>query len=513
MGNKADVTENDLLEVLADDPRTDVILLYLEDLVDGRKFVGISSSISEKKPVLVMKSGRTPAGARAAQSHTGALAGSEEAYDAIFAQSGALRVESMEELFRLAAAFSNQPAPRGNRVAVITNAGGPGVLAADVCERYGLVLPPLENSTIADLRRKLPPNASLNNPIDLVGDAQEDRYEVAISAVMKDRNVDSLICLLTPQIQTDVEKVAKTIIRTTEGWGNPVLACFIGYFDVTVGRKILAEHGIPNYEFPEDPARTLAAIYDYERFRERPRKPVRKFDVNLIKAKSIIGKASRQGRKYVPEIEALQLLKVYGFSLPKYSLARSPQEAKQIAAKIGYPIVLKIASPDIIHKFDAVGVEINLQDEDELLEAYSRILERVRGSNPDAEIWGVNVEEMVPNGKETILGMKRDPKFGPLLMFGLGGIYVEVLKDVTFRIAPVTEDQAEKMVKSIKAHKLLEGVRGEKPSDIASLVDSIQRLSQMVINIPEIQEIDINPLVVFPAGKGCKALDARISLQ
>ncbi len=511
MGNKADVTENDLLEVLADDPRTDVILLYLEDLVDGSKFMEISSNIAERKPVLVIKSGRTSAGARAAQSHTGALAGSEEAYDAIFAQSGALRVESMEELFRLAAAFATQPPPKSNRVVVVTNAGGPGVLAADACERYGLVLPSLEEKTLKELRSKLPPNASLNNPVDLVGDAQEDRYEITLKAVMQDSNVDAMICLLTPQVQTDVEKVARTITRVTAGWQKPVLACFIGYFDVTSGRRILDENGIPNYEFPEDAARTLATIYEYDRSREKLRKQVRRFDVDVKKARRIIEKARREGRRYVPEIEALQLLKLYGFPVPKYGLARSQEEAERIANSIGYPTALKIASPDIIHKFDAGGVELSLEDASDVKRAYSRIMERVKTSNPNAEIWGVNVEEMVPKGKETIIGMKRDPKFGPLIMFGLGGIYVEVMKDVTFRIAPITEDAAEKMIKSIKAYKLLEGVRGEKPSDTASLAECLERLSQMVIELQEIQEIDINPLVVF--GKGCRALDARILLS
>jgi len=513
MGNKADATESDLLEVLADDPRTDVILLYVEDLVDGRKFMKVSSIIAEKKPVLVMKSGRTPAGARAALSHTGALAGSEDAYDAIFAQSGALRVETMEELFRLAAAFSSQPVPKGNKVAIITNSGGPGILAADASERYGLILPQLEQKTVDELKRKLSPNASLNNPIDLVADAQEERYEDALSAIMRDRNVDALICLLTPQLQTNVEGIARTIVRTTKGWKKPVLACFIGYFDVTGGRKILDENGIPNYEFPEDAARTLAAVYEYERFRERPRKPARRFAVNAKEARKVIEEVRKEGRKYVPEIAALQVLDAYGFSLPKYGLAKNPEEARRVARKIGYPVVLKIASPDIIHKFDAGGVELNLKNAKELTKAYSKIMRRVKERNPKAEISGVNVEEMVSNGKETILGMKRDPKFGPLLMFGLGGIYVEVMKDVTFRVAPIAEDEAEKMVMSIKAHKLLEGVRGEKPSDMKSLVNAIQRLSQMVIDMPEIQEIDINPLVVFTAGKGCKALDARISLQ
>ena len=513
MGNKADATESDLLEVLAGDLRTDVILLYLEDLVDGRRFMKVSSSIAERKPILVIKSGRTPAGARAAQSHTGALAGSEDAYGAIFAQSGTLRVETMEELFRLAAAYSSQPVPKGNRVAIVTNSGGPGILAADTCEHYGLLLPQLEKKTIEELKGKLSPNASLNNPIDLVADAQEERYEDALSAIMKDRNVDALICILTPQLRTNVEGIARTIVRTTKGWTKPILACFIGYFDVTGGRRILDENGIPNYEFPEDAARTLAAVYEYEKFRERPRKPVRKFAVKTERARKIIEKVKKEGRKYVPELEALHILHAYGFTLPKSSLGKNVEEAKRIARKIGYPVVLKVASPDIIHKFDAGGVELNLRNATELNKAYSRIMQRVKEGNPKAEILGVIVEEMVFNGKETILGMKRDPKFGPLLMLGLGGIYVEVLKDVTFRVAPIAEDEAQKMVMSIKAHKLLEGVRGEKPSDVKSLVDAIQRLSQMVIDIPEIQEIDINPLVVFTAGKGCKALDARMSLQ
>ena len=517
MGNKADINENDLLLYLKEDPKTDVILMYLEDLVNGREFMRIAreitSDISNPKPVIALKAGSTTLGARAASSHTGSLAGSDKVYDAIFEQCGVLRVETLEELFDYVRAFSSQPLPTGRNVAIVTNSGGPGILATDSCTHYGLNVTPLSPKTVQALKKALPPTASFNNPVDLIGDAHHDRYEVSLKEVLKDKNVHSSIVILTPTAFTDVEKIAASIVNTAQAHKKPVLACFLGVYDVSKGIEILEENGIPSYRFPESAARVLSEMTNYTWWLKRPQTEIRKFKVNKIKAKKIIESVQKKGRHFLLEQEAYQVLEAYKFPVIKSILAKDEKEAVETASKLGFPVAMKIVSPDILHKFDYGGVKLNLKNQSEVRQAYREILRSVRTKKPKARITGIIVETMAPEGKEVILGMNRDPQFGPILMFGLGGIYVEALEDVTFRLAPIRELAASMMIKRTKTHKILDGFRGGPVYDIPAIEECLKRLSQLVSDFEPIKELDINPLIVHEKGKGCTIVDARIILD
>ncbi len=511
VGNKADIYENDVLEALADDPMTDVILLYIEALENPKEFVNLARRISEKKPILGVKSGRTREGAKAAASHTGALSGSDEVYDSLFAQCGVLRVDTLEDLFRFGMAFAHQPLPRGRRVAIVTNAGGPGIMATDNCIRHGLELAGLSDKTKSILAADLPPSVSLNNPIDLVGDADESRYQLAMQAVLADDNVDGVIVICVPQMLTNLEATSKVIVGQARFSNKPVFCVYMATGDIEDSLRILEDAKIPHYRFPEDAARALSAMAHYVQWRTRPRTEIMHFDdVRPDKVREILVKAKSEGRRFLPEPEAHAVLQAYGLPMLRSKLVRNEEEVVAAAREIGFPVVLKIVSPDIVHKVDVGGVKLDLKSESDVKDAYTELLQQVKTSKHDVEIWGVLVQEMVRGGKETILGMKRDHQFGPLLMFGLGGIYVEVLRDVTFRIAPIRELGARHMIENIKGIKLLMGYRGEPPSDIDAIAQCLLRLSQLVTEFPEIEEMDINPLIVLSAGSGARVVDARI---
>jgi acetyl coenzyme A synthetase (ADP forming)-like protein len=517
MGNKAGLTENELLLYLKNDPKTDVILMYLEDLVNGREFMkiarDITSSPTNPKPIIALKAGRTLLGAKAASSHTGSLAGSDRVYDAIFSQCGVLRGETLEELFDYVKAFSSQPLPKGENVAIITNSGGPGILATDSCIRHGLNIAPLSPNTVKTLKTILPPQASLNNPVDLIAEAQHEQYEAALREILKDKNVHSSIVILTATSFTEVDKIAESIVKTAKKFQKPVLCSFLGVYDVSSGIEILEENGIPSYRFPESAARVLSEMTKFNWWLNRPKTGVKKFSVNKAKAKKIIDSVKKEGRFFLLEHESYEVLKAYHFPVIKSSLARNKTEAAEAAQKIGFPVVLKIASPDILHKFDFGGVKLNLNNKDEVGQAYEKILKNVLTKKPKAKIRGVLVEEMASQGKEIILGMSRDPQFGPILMFGMGGIYVEALEDVSFRLAPIRELTADMMIMRTKTHKILEGFRGEPAYDIKAVSECLKRLSQLVTDFEEIKELDINPLFVYEKGKGCAIVDARIILE
>lgn len=514
VGNKADVNENDLLLVLKDDEKTKVILFYLEDLVNPSEFMELAREISEKKPILVIKSGRTLAGAKAASSHTGALAGSDEIYNAFFMQAGVIRVDSLEELFDCGVTFSTQPPPRSNRVAIITNAGGPGIVATDAIVKGGALLASLEDKTKEKLSKVLPPTASLQNPVDIIGDAKEERYESAIKYVLEDPSVDGAVIICTPTVFTNLEAIARTIRDIVPRYGKPVTVSFMGTEDVEKATKILEEEGIPNYLFPEIAAKVMAKLCEYGWWIKRPLTGVKKYeDVDKERARRIIEKAKNEGRSFLPEPECYEILKAYGFPIPPLSFSKNFDECVKASEQIGFPLALKIVSPDILHKVDVEGVRLNIEDKEHLLKAYNEMMERVKSNRPEANIWGVLVQKMIKGGKETIIGMKRDNLFGPVIMFGLGGVYVEAMRDVSFRIAPLRELTAKKMIKEIKGFKILEGFRGEPPSDIESIEDCLTRLSQLVMDFPEIEELDINPLMVLQKGKGSLVVDARIILR
>jgi acetate---CoA ligase (ADP-forming) len=507
LGNKADVNENDILEYLRADPKTKVILLYIEDIVDGRKFVDTVTKVTEEKPIIAVKAGVSPEGAKAASSHTGALAGSDEAYNAILKQSGVLRVESIIDLFDYARAFAKQPLPRGNRVAIITNGGGPGIMATDASVRYGLQISQFSEATKNKLRAGLPKEASVNNPIDLIGDAQSDRYELALQALY-DESVDCGLVLLTPQAMVDLKKVAETIASVGPRSGKTILASILGLTDITPAVDVLESNAIPHYTFPESAVRALAAMYEYQRWIDRPRTQIKHFDVDIGKAQEIISSAKRAGLTNLPQDDALRILGTYGLPVIKTETASSKKEAVEAAKRIGYPVAMKIVSPDVLHKIDVGGVKLDLNSDQDISEAYDEILRNVKARVPNARIEGVLLQEYVTGGTETIIGIHRDPKFGPLLMFGLGGIYVEAYRDVSFRLAPIRELSADNMISQIRGSKILQGFRGQPPADTKTIAECIERLSQLSAELPDVVDLDVNPLVAF--ANGCKALDARI---
>jgi len=514
-GNKADVNEIDLLYYLKEDPDTDVILMYLEDISNGREFLETARDITwgANKPILAIKSGRSAEGARAAASHTGSLAGLDSTYDAIFNQSGIQRVEGINELFHYAIAFSKQPVPKGNRIAIVTNAGGPGIMATDAAVRHNLHMAPLSDETKKKLKETLPPTASIQNPVDVIGDATYERYESAIRTILEDENVDGAIVILSPQAMTAPLATAEIMPRVIEGIDKPVLCSFMGIVDVSEGVRHLEEHGIPNYAFPEAAVRAMASMVKFGWLLSLERREVRRLAADRDTATQII-KRKLEGldRYYMPEREANELLQSYGFPVLKSLLIESESKINGAVDEIGPPVVMKISSRDIIHKYDAGGVILKIQNKTEAKKAYNKILENAKKYNPDAKIDGVLMERMARGGIEIILGATRDPNFGPICMFGLGGTFVEAMKDVTFRLAPMWEVSAEIMIESIKSYSVLKGIRGLPPSDIASIKDCILRLSQMVSDHPEISELDINPLIVYPEGEGCVVADSRILL-
>ncbi len=514
IGNKADLNELDMIQAMEDDSNTKVIAGYLESIDDGNQFAREAERISQTKPILLIKSGGTSAGAQAASSHTGSLAGGETAYEAVFKKAGIIRCKSITQQFNYAQAFSNQPLPQGAGVAVITNAGGPGIMTADAIEDHGLDFATLSEETRSKLSEKLPSAANINNPIDVLGDALADRYEFALDVVLDDDHVDAVLVLLTPQAMTEAEKTAKAIVKISKQKPDkPIYACFMGAEKVKAGVEILQKGNIPQYRSPEDAVDALQVVVDYVRWRQKPKRVVKLFPVNRRKVEKIIEKHLRDNRREVGETEAKDVLEAYGFATPQGSIATSAEHAATIAQQIGFPVVMKIWSPDIIHKSDLGGVKVGLRSISEVKDAYDLMMYRIPNKQPDANILGVLVEKMATGGKEVILGMNRDPRFGPLMMFGMGGTMVEVLKDVSFYLAPVTAEEAKQMLKSTKTYQMLEGVRGDEGVDIGALAEGIQRLSQLVTEFPQIKELDINPYLVGPYGTTPIAVDARMSVE
>jgi acetyltransferase len=516
-GNKADVNEIDLLEYLAKDPTTDVIAMYLEDISDGRRFIETVRKIfwETHKPMLCLKSGRTPEGAKAVSSHTGSLAGSDSVYDALLVQSGVQRVDTIAELFDSAALYCTQPLPRGGRVAIITNAGGPGIMATDAAVRFGLTLAELSPATQEKLKDSLPATASLRNPIDVIGDARADRYRSAVRTVLEDDNVDMGMVILTPQSMTDIEDTAAVVPEAVKGIRKPVVCAFMGAKDVAPGVNILRKAGIPNYPFPEDAIRSLAAAERLVALQEIPRREMRVFDdLEVEKAKGLIAAAlDGHDERYLTQAECRPLLECYRLPLLRSVIVTTADEAAEAAASFGAPVVMKVMSADVVHKFDAGGVLLNIHGAEEASAAYQKIVQNVTRAVPDAQIQGILMEEMARQGVEVILGASRDARFGPLMMFGLGGTLVEVLKDVSFRLAPMWNISAERMVRQIRSFQVLDGFRGSPPADTAAIVDTLLRLSEMVCNHPEISELDINPLIVHAQGQGCSVADSRVMLR
>jgi acetyl coenzyme A synthetase (ADP forming)-like protein len=511
VGNKADVSGNDLIEYWAADPATRVILMYLENFGNPRKFTRIARRVTRRKPIIAVKSGRTAAGARAASSHTGVLAGVDTAIDALLAQCGVIRVDTVGELFDLAMAFGHQPLPRGNGVAIVTNAGGPGIIIADACEAAGLRVVELQRETQELLRRDLPEEASVRNPVDMIATATAESYRLALDAVLGDGGVHAAIAAFVPPLGVRQVDVASAIVEARKrDLTKPILSVLMGREGLPEGRAELREVGVPTYIFPESAARSLAAMNRYRTWLERPEGVVRTFDVDTQRVRTLLDGAAAAGRDQLPTHQALEVLAAYGIPTVNARLAASADDAAAAADVVGYPAVVKIVSPDIPHKTDAGGVVLDLRDANEVRAAYEEVVRRGRAYAPDAEIEGVLVERHVRRGRETIIGMSVDPSFGPVLMFGLGGIYVEALRDVVFRVQPVSDIDAREMVHGIRGVRLLEGLRGEPPSDLDAIAEAIQRVSQLVGDFPQISELDINPFLAFDSGG--LAVDARVSI-
>ena len=513
MGNKADMSEIDMLKMLAEHKQTKVIVMYLEDMGNGQEFLKVCKDITrkKKKPVLVLKSGRSPEGAKAAMSHTGALMGSDEIYDALLKQSGAIRVDTMEELFDYATAFSKQPLPMNGDLVIVSNAGGPAIISTDACSKLGIKMAKIE-----EIRKKIdaviPPWGSSRNPVDIVGDADFNRFENVLNEVLKHKNVGSVISMCTPSATLNYDKLAEVIVSMSKKYKKTMLASLMGLDEGITNREILANGDVPYYTYAEGSIRALKAMLTFTNWVKNSPGKITKFTVKKDKVKKILDNAKKEKRTALLEEEGQEILRAYGFPLPASKLAKTKKEAVSAAKKIGFPVVLKIASPQIIHKSDAGGVKVNLQNAKDVENAFDTIIKNAKKYNKKADIKGVLVVEMVKGGKEMIIGSKLEPGMGPVVMLGMGGIYVEVLKDVTFKLAPMTNIESDDMISSIKTKKILEGVRGEKPSDVKKLSECIQRLSQLVSDFNEIKELDMNPVLVMEKNKGCKVLDVRIGL-
>jgi len=515
LGNKADLDEVDFIEAMGDDENVKVILLYLESIEEGRKFLKVAMKVVKEKPIIVLKGGTSTAGARAAGSHTGAMVGSFIAYQTAFNKSGVIMVESIEELFNHAIAFTEQPLPKDEGVAIVTNAGGPGILATDLCEKLDVKLTHFTQRTRKSFMEKLPPAASMRNPIDILGDARADRYRFAMEKVLEEENVNAVVVILSPQAMTESLATAKAIVEIHRKFNRkPILAVFMGGGAVEEASNYLKEKGIPCFNFPEKAIKTLAALFEYVRYLKEPEHPPAKFeDVDAQRVEEIFDAVRRDGRVVLLSHEAAEVVEVYGVRTPRSKVARTAEEALKYAEAFGYPIVLKIVSPDILHKTDIGGVALNLRSAEDVRSAFEGIMSRVTRFMDRVRIYGIMVYRMVPQGKEMIIGMNQDVQFGPIVMFGLGGIYVNFLKDVSFRMAPFSEQEAMQMMEETRAYTLLRGIRGEPPSDITALREAILRVGQLVWDFPQIVEMDINPVIVYEEGDGCIALDVKITLM
>ena len=510
LGNKAALDETHMLSCLKDDPETQVILGYVENIADGQAFLRAAQEATLEKPVIMIKSGATPAGARAATSHTGAMAGSEDACRAAFTQAGIIRVDSVEDMFNLAWAFSTQPAPKGPNICVLTNSGGPGIMAADAAERTKLNMAPLRGQTVDELKAMLPAYADVYNPVDILGDADAGRFVKALSVVAADPMVHMVLALLTPAPAVDVDEVARALAAQAKACGKPVVACFMGETKVAGAREILRRAKVPCYDYPESAVAALSALFCHSEWKKRPLPVEICYMSNTFQAQDVLDKFKAKGFTELTEFMAQDVLKAYGLPVPKTVLARTSDEAAQAAKSIGYPVALKIASPQIQHKSDVGGVALDIACEADLRQAFLEITNRARRVK-EAYVMGCLVQEMAPKGsREVFAGFKRDPQFGPMVLFGLGGIYVEVLRDVSCRLAPLSLLDVGEMVREIKSYPILRGVRGEPPVDFRAVEDVLLTLSQIAVDFPEIEECDLNPIMAYPGG--VVVVDARFTL-
>ncbi|KJS17556.1 MAG: acyl-CoA synthetase [Peptococcaceae bacterium BRH_c4b] len=515
LGNKADLSEIDFIEEAAEDPYTRVILCYIEDVANGERFLQAVSRATRKKPVVILKSGTSQAGAQAASSHTGALAGSDIAYETAFKQCGVIRVKTMTELFDLATAFSKCALPAGDKVAIVSNSGGPGIIATDNVETHRLRMARFNKDTLEVLRGGLPPESGIYNPVDVLGDARADRYRFALEKVCADSNTDVLMLLLSQTATTQAMETGRALIEMKETYPDKTFfASFMGGDALKEGVNLLAESGIPCYTFPEPAISAISQMVKYRQFINSPlQEDGLEFpDVDKKAVKAIFYDVLKDNRLVLLGSEAAEVARAYGIPAAPVALATTTDEAVEEAEKIGYPVVLKVASPKILHKTDVGGVKVSLDSPAAVKNGFLEIMESVRRLMPQAVVYGVEVNKMMPRGTELIIGMSRDIQFGPMIACGLGGIYVNLFKDVSFRLARgLTRDEIVKMITETKSYSLLRGYRGSEPQDVNAVVDAVGRVARLALDFQEITELDVNPVFVYP--NGLSALDVKITIS
>jgi acetyl coenzyme A synthetase (ADP forming)-like protein len=509
VGNKADISGNDLLEYWGEDPNTEVILLYLESFGNPRRFKEIARTVSKQKPIIAVKAGTTFAGARAASSHTGALVTKEVATDSLFEQCGVVRVTSIEELFDVSSALANQPLPEGNRVAIVTNAGGPGILATDACVNLGLQIAPLAEETMRDLAKILPSEASVQNPVDLIASAGPKEYREALQIVLKDPKVDALMVIFVAPVITNPQEIVEAVLEGTKDATKPVLACFMGNVRVGVEEGQEKKRRVPFYIFPESAAKALAAMDKYRRWRLKPEGSIVEFAADAARAR-------RSLRYALPSMpldteHVWEVLEAYGLPVARTKEAASSGQAVEAAEELGYPVVMKVSAPTIIHKTDVGGVIKDLRSANDVVKAFVKMKSSF-GGGPDGSM-RVVIQSMIEGGREVIIGVSKDPTFGHMIMFGLGGVYVEALRDVVFRIHPITDVDAREMVESVRGRALLEGVRGEPGVDKEGIAEALLKISQLITDFPEIDELDVNPFIAHHDKDLSAIVDAKIIIH
>ena len=514
LGNKAVLDERDFVAEWGDDPETDVILGYLEGIDDGEAFIQAARETTRETPIVLVKSGRTEAGASAAASHTGTMAGSEAAYEAGLEQAGVIRVETVQELFDFAGILAGQPVPTDGSVAIISNAGGPGVMTTDAVGDSGLELASFTDETLTGLQDALPDGANIYNPIDVIGDADVDRFATAIDTALADPNVSGAIVLACPTATLEFDDLAEVVVDLQADHGTPMAVSLMGGDSTRDAQATLSAVGIPTYFDPARAVRSLDALSRYREIREREYTEPETFDVDREQAREVLLAAKHRDTNRLG-VEAMGLLDAYGIPTPDGEIVTSPGDAVEVADRIagdGDGVVMKIVSPDILHKSDIGGVEVDVPLS-EVEDTYEDLMTRARNYQSDATLLGVQIQEMLDldAATETIVGTNRDPQFGPLVLFGLGGIFVEILEDTTVRVAPVSEPEARGMIDDVDAAPLLRGARGRDPVDEDGVVETIQRLSQLVTDFPAIMELDINPLVATP--EGVSAVDVRLTID
>jgi len=516
MGNKADLKDIDFIEYVAGQDRTKVITLYQESIEDARNFLVKAKEISHQKPIIILKGGKSSAGQKAASSHTGALASSDSATQAMFDQSGVIRVKTIQELCEVSLAFSTQPVPGNDNICVITNAGGPGILATDAISENGLQMARLSENTIQQLKETMPEEASANNPIDMLASAGHEAYAKCTEIALQADNVGAvMVIIVPPPVDTTPRKVIETIAEARKvNPHKPVFFVVMAQHEHEGGElDLVTELSIPIFDYPESAAQAIAAMRKYDKWKRKKTGNIRKFKVDSVKVRTIVDRLKNEKREHLFDEEVREVLMAYGFPTPRFTVAKSAVEAIEFFRKLNSPVVLKIESPKILHKSDTGGVKVNLTSEEEVESAFSEILSNARKVVSDEEIKGVMVQEMIKGGREVALGMFQDPNYGPMIMFGLGGIFVEIFKDIIFRIAPISDVEAQEMIESIKGYAILAGARGEQAVDFDIIVETMLRLSQLITDFEEIIEMDINPLLTSPVAENTKAVDARIRIK